>query len=86
LRAQLAQIRDRARVFRDDLRRTGLQPKWPLVDLQVAKPLAEVRNRVADELARRESAEALVPIDRDPVPARYSELVRKYYETLGTGK
>ncbi len=86
LRAQLARIRDRARVFRDALRRTGEQPKWPLVDLQVAQPLAEVRDRVAEELARRESAEALVPIDRDPVPTRYSELVRKYYETLGAGR
>jgi hypothetical protein len=24
-----------------------------------------------------------VPIDRDPVPTRYSELVRRYYEELG---
>ncbi len=86
LRAQLARIRDRARVIRDELRHTGVQPKWPLVDLQVAQPLAEVRDRVAEELARRESAEALVPIDRDPVPTRYSELVRKYYETLGAGR
>ena len=25
----------------------------------------------------------LVPIDRDPVPGRYSDLVRRYYEQLG---
>ena len=43
----------------------------------------ELRARVAEELARRESKEALVPIDRDPVPTRYSELVRRYYEELG---
>ena len=30
--------------------------------------------------------EALVPLDRDPVPNRYSELVRKYYEELGKDK
>ena len=46
-------------------------------------PLMEVRSRIADELARRESSDALVPIDRDPVPTRYSDLVRRYYEELG---
>ena len=49
-------------------------------------PLNEVRNRIAEELARRESKDALVPIDRDPVPARYSDLVRRYYEKLGSNE
>jgi hypothetical protein len=47
------------------------------------KPLLEVRDRITDELARRQSSDALVPIDRDPVPTRYSDLVRRYYEELG---
>ena len=47
------------------------------------RPLVEVRNRVAQELARRESKDSLVPIDRDPVPNRYADQVRKYYEELG---
>ena len=51
--------------------------------LQIAGPLVEVRDRVAEELARRESNDALVPIDRDPVPPQFSELVRRYYEQLG---
>jgi len=55
------------------------------VRLQVVNPLAEVRDRIADELARRQSNDALVPIDRDPVPSRYSDLVRRYYEELGKG-
>ena len=38
---------------------------------------------VADAQPRRGSREALVPIDRDPVPNRYSDLVRRYYEELG---
>jgi hypothetical protein len=50
------------------------------------KPLIEVRDRIADELARRENSDALVPIDRDPVPNRYSDLVRRYYEELGKDK
>jgi len=47
--------------------------------------LAEIRDRVAEELARREKPDSIVPIDRDPVPTRFSELVRRYYEKLGTG-
>ena len=86
LRAELARIRDRARVIRAESRQTGEQPKWPLVQLQVAGPLVEVRNRVAEELARRDSSDSLVPIDRDPVPSQFSELVRRYYEKLGSGE
>jgi hypothetical protein len=52
----------------------------------VLKPLVGVRNQIADELARRNSKESLVPVDRDPVPDRYSELVRRYYEELGKDK
>ena len=47
------------------------------------KPLVEVRERISEELAKIESKENIVPIDRDPVPERYSELVRAYYENLG---
>ncbi len=83
LRAEVARIRDRARTFRQDFKRGDAQPKWDLVRVQVAGPLIELRERVSEELARRESKEAIVPIDRDPVPTRYSELVRRYYEQLG---
>jgi hypothetical protein len=83
LRAEVARIRDRARTIRSDFKRGDAQPKWDLVKVQVAGPLIELRERVNEELARRESKDALVPIDRDPVPTRYSELVRRYYEQLG---
>jgi len=83
LRGEVARIRDRARAVRLDYRRRGEKPDWAVVRLRIASPLAEVRSRIAEELARRESNEAVVPIDRDPVPARFSELVRRYYEELG---
>jgi hypothetical protein len=83
LRAEVARIRDRARNVRQDLKRHSREPQWDMVQSQIAGPLVELRTRVAEELARRESKEALVPIDRDPVPTRYSELVRRYYEELG---
>ena len=83
LRAEAARIRDRMRNVRTDLRRHSREPQWDLVRMQIAGPLVELRSRISEELARRESKEALVPIDRDPVPTRYSELVRRYYEELG---
>jgi hypothetical protein len=86
LRNQVAAARERARVLRQDLKRDHKRPDWDVVRLQVVNPLTEVRDRIADELARRQSREALVPIDRDPVPSRYSELVRRYYEELGKDK
>jgi hypothetical protein len=83
LRSEIARIRDRARNIRSELKRHAASPQWPLVQTQIIAPLNEVRTRVAEELARRQSTEALVPIDRDPVPNKFSELVRRYYEKLG---
>ncbi|MEQ2007185.1 MAG: hypothetical protein ABMA26_10325 [Limisphaerales bacterium] len=84
LRNQLQSVRERVRAERVEFKRHSLEPtKWDLVRIQVMKPLVEVRQRIEEELARRDNREAMVPIDRDPVPARFSELVRKYYENLG---
>jgi hypothetical protein len=49
-------------------------------------PLAQVRVWVREELSRQENANSLVPLDRDPVPENYSELVRQYYEKLGSAQ
>ena len=37
-------------------------------------------------VVRLRQMDAPLPIDRDPVPRRYSEQVRRYYERLGSGK
>jgi hypothetical protein len=86
LRDNIAKARERARLTRQDFKRERKKPDWAVVQLQVMKPLTEVRDRIAEELARRESRDALVPLDRDPVPNRYSELVRRYYQELGKEK
>jgi hypothetical protein len=83
LRTDVGRVRDRARVTRSEFTRNGQAPQWDLVRIEMANPLAEIRQRLNQELARRQSADALVPIDRDPVPRRYTELVRRYYERLG---
>ena len=56
------------------------------VNTKIRAPLAELRDRLTEELARRESKENIVPIDRDPVPARFAERVRQYYEDLGRSR
>ncbi len=86
LQNEVAAVRDRARAMRIDYKRNGVEPQWDLVQMEIEKPLAEIRKRVGEELAKRLSREAVVPIDRDPVPQKYSELVRRYYETLGEGE
>jgi len=86
LRNDVARVRDRARAVRAEFTRHGKEPRWNLVEQQIINPLTELRNRIGAELARLESDEAMVPIDRDPVPGRYAELVRKYYENLGANE
>jgi hypothetical protein len=85
-RNAIAEARERARMMRRDWRVEMKKPDWAKVELQIVRPLVEVRNRVAEELARRESKDSLAPIDRDPVPNRYTETVRRYYEELGKDK
>ncbi len=86
LRNAVATARERARLLRRDMVQDRKKPDWAVVQLQILKPLVEVRSRLAEELARRDSKESLAPIDRDPVPARFAESVRRYYEELGKDK
>ena len=83
LRTEVARIRETAQGVRADFKRHSLKPNWDLVNTKISAPLVELRNRLTEELARRESKESLVPIDRDPVPTKYAERVRRYYDELG---
>jgi hypothetical protein len=83
LRNDVARVRDRARAIRAEFTRHGKEPQWNLVTQQITGPLMQLRNRIGEELAKLESDESMVPIDRDPVPGRFAELVRRYYENLG---
>ncbi len=83
LRDEAARVRDRARSIRAEFKRHGKEPQWDIVQQQITNPLTELRKHLSDKLAQLQSDEALVPIDRDPVPSRFAELVRRYYENLG---
>lgn len=85
LQAEVAKLREQARSLRAESQRHSVAPNWELVQTSVYQPLLELQRRLSEEVAKRESDDALVPIDRDPVPARYKNLVRSYYERLGRG-
>jgi hypothetical protein len=86
MRAEAARLRHRVRGEREEFKRHSKEPDWNKLRDLVAEPMNELRNRIAEEVRRRESPDALVPIDRDPVPPQFAEGVRRYYERLGTGK
>jgi hypothetical protein len=83
LRDEAARVWDRARAVRAEFKRHGKEPQWDVVKNQIMEPLAELRQRVTEKLAQLQSDEALVPIDRDPVPDRFADIVRSYFENLG---
>ncbi len=84
LRQELATVRDLARDVRIDFKRNSKPPQWDMVQTKILRPLEAIREKVREELQRRQDPDSLIAIDRDPVPGRYSELVRSYYEKLGS--
>ena len=86
LQSDVQKVRDRARSARAEFKRHTNTPNWELIRTSVHQPMIELQQRLADEIARHESPDSLVPVDRDPVPTRYRDLVRGYYEKLGSGK
>ena len=86
LRSQATQIRERARSVRIDLKRHAREPDWDKIRISILEPLVELQDQIKNELLRLESKDAQVPLDRDPVPPRFSERVREYYQRLGSGQ
>ena len=86
LRAEAARIRDRVRGAREEFKRHSKVPDWTKMKGLVADPIGELRDRIAEEVRRRESPDSLVPIDRDPVPPKFAEGLRRYFERLGSGR
>ncbi len=87
LQSRVAQVREAAREIRRDYTRHAKEPQWPMVRRLVAEPLQEIRKQVTQELLRQTAERnAVVPIDRDPVPTRYERSLQDYYERLGGGR
>ena len=76
-------IRDRARSVRAEYKRHSKDPNWDLVRDEILNPLAELQDQLQEEILRKQSPDTLVPIDRDPVPNKFENRVRRYFERLG---
>jgi hypothetical protein len=86
VKGDVARIREAAREMRVEYKRHSKEPQWDLVKKLIAEPLARVREQVNEELLRKAAEKnALVPIDRDPVPANFQRQLDRYYENLGSG-
>lgn len=84
LRQRVAAVRDSARSLRAEFRRHARAPNWDALRDELLEPLVELQQELSAEVSRRESPEALVPLDREPVPRQYDRLVRRYYEGIGS--
>jgi len=83
VRERVAQVREDLRKMNSEFRRHSKEPEWDLLEQRILQPLDQIRREIAEELAKQDSDKALVPIDRDPVPGRFTDLVKRYYERLG---
>ena len=86
LRNEAAKVLDRARELRIDLKRSNEAPQVAVLNQRITQPLIELRDRVAEELSKKDAGKNLAPVDRDPVPAEFRDLVKRYYKELGAGK
>ncbi|MEZ5387275.1 MAG: DUF4175 family protein [Prosthecobacter sp.] len=86
LRNEAAKVLDRARDLRINLKRSNEAPQVAVLNQRITQPLIELRDRVAEELAKKGAGKNLAPVDRDPVPAEFRDLVKRYYKELGAGK
>jgi hypothetical protein len=86
IRNQLATVREQVAAYRRAYRQEGKTPSDEDLKNKALAPLALAQQWVAEELARAQNNRSLVPLDRDPVQDKYSEMVRKYYEKLGSAQ
>jgi hypothetical protein len=85
LRNEAAKVLDNAREMRIDHERNDAAPQADHLQARILHPLVELRDRVAEELAKRDTQNPMVPVDRDPVPPVFRDLVKRYYQELGNG-
>lgn len=86
LRNQAARVRDRARSIRAEFRRHGKEPEWDLVKSEILDDMLDLQRRIQQQLSVKQTERSLAPIDREPVPEAYNEVVRRYYELLGQAR
>ena len=86
IRNGIAKVLDEARAMRIDFQRDNEAPQAGTINKRIADPLVELRQRLSEEIAKLNKENPIAPIDRDPVPSEFRDLVRRYYEELGAGE
>lgn len=81
--AAIARARRAGQEMRKDFKRHSRVPDQEKIDQEVLKPLAEAARELDARLKEIERKDPLAPVGRDPVPDRYTEIVRRYFEELG---
>ena len=79
----VARARKAAREMRKDFNRHAREPDQERIEQGILRPLAEAAKELDTRLKDLGKKDPLAPVGRDPVPERYSEIVRRYFEELG---
>ena len=53
---------------------------------QLLDEMTTLQKRINQELLKKSSDRSMVPIDREPVPEEFDDLVKRYYELLGQSR
>jgi folate-dependent phosphoribosylglycinamide formyltransferase PurN len=79
----LARARRAGIEMRKDFKRHSKQPDPERIQTEILDPLAEAAGGLDARLRELDREDPLAPVSRDPVPDRYAEIVRRYFEELG---
>jgi hypothetical protein len=82
-RQQVADALAQAQDLRSNYIRHSQLPQWDLVTNNIISPLSKVSDALRQQLLRDEQPDSLQPVDQDPVPDKYADSVKRYYEALG---
>lgn len=79
----VARARKAGQEMRKDFKRHAKEPDRTRIEDEILKPLAEAAKELDARLRDLDHEDPLAPVGRDPVPDRYTEIVRRYFEELG---
>jgi hypothetical protein len=82
-RQQIADALAQAQDMRSNYIRHSQTPQWNLVTSNIISPLTQVSTALRQQLQRTDQPDSLQPVDQDPVPDKYADSVKRYYEALG---
>ncbi len=82
-RQQVANALSQAEDLRRNYLRHSMLPQWNVEMSNVVTPLTQVTTALHQQLLRAEQPDSLQPVDQDPVPEKFANSVKSYYEALG---